>query len=104
MKKEAHIPTKSLKVDGGATSNKLLMQFQSDILQIDIKLPRCLETTALGVAYFAGLNSGYYKNLQEIIEIHSYQAIFEPKMEKEEVKERYKGWKKAIKATRVFKI
>lgn len=104
MKKEAHIPPKSLKVDGGATSNKLLMQFQSDILKVDIKLPRCLETTALGVAYFAGLSSGYYKNLQEIIEIHSYQAIFEPKMKKEDVDKRYKGWKKAIKATRTFKI
>ena len=80
------------------------MQFQSDILRVSIKLPRCLETTALGVAYFAGLNSGYYRNLQEIIEIHSYQAIYEPTMEKEEVKLRYNGWKKAIKATRIFKI
>lgn len=103
MKKEAHMPTKSLKVDGGATFNKLLMQFQSDILGVNIKLPKCLQTTALGVAYFAGLSSGYYKNLQEIIEIHCYQAIFEPQMSKEEIKHRYDGWKKAIKATRVFK-
>lgn len=103
MKKESHMPSRSLKVDGGATSNKLLMQFQSDILGTSIKLPKCLQTTALGVAYFAGLSSGYYKNLQEIIEIHSYQAIFEPQMSKDEIKRRYDGWKKAIKATRVFK-
>lgn len=103
MKKEAHIPPRSLKVDGGATSNNLLMQFQSDILGVSIKLPKCLQTTALGAAYFAGLNSGFYKDLDEIINIHSYQSIFEPTMPKEEITKRYNGWKKAVKATRVFK-
>lgn len=103
MKGESHLPIVSLKVDGGATANSLLMQFQSDILSVGIKLPKCLQTTALGVAYLAGLNSGFYKNLDEIIEIHSYQAVYEPKMTKAEVKQRYKGWKTAIKATRMFK-
>ena len=103
MKGESHLPIVSLKVDGGATANSLLMQFQSDILSVGIKLPKCLQTTALGVAYLAGLNSGFYKNLDEIIEIHSYQAVYEPKMTKAEVKQRYKGWKTAVKATRMFK-
>ena len=103
MRKEAHLPSHSLKVDGGATSNNLLMQFQSDILGVSIKLPKCLQTTALGAAYFAGLNSGFYKDLQEIIDIHSYQSVFEPTMAKDEIKRRYAGWKKAVKATRIFK-
>ena len=103
MKKESHMPSRSLKVDGGATSNNLLMQFQSDILGVAIKLPKCLQTTALGAAYFAGLNSGFYKDLDEIINIHSYQSIFEPTMDKDEIKRRYLGWKKAVKATRLFK-
>ncbi len=103
MRKEAHLPPHSLKVDGGATSNNLLMQFQSDILGVSIKLPKCLQTTALGAAYFAGLNSGFYKDLQEIIDIHSYQSVFEPTMVKDEIKRRYAGWKKAVKATRIFK-
>ena len=93
----------NLKVDGGATNNKFLMQFQSDILGCDIKLPRCLETTALGAAYLAGLNSGFYANIDNIIKIHSYQAEYSPKMPKEEVDRRYSGWKKAIEAARLFK-
>ena len=103
MKQESHLPIICLKVDGGATANKLLMQFQSDILTTPIKLPKCLETTALGVAYLAGLHSGYFKNMEEIVKIHSFQASYEPNISKEEVKNRYNGWKKAVKATRVFK-
>ena len=103
MKQETNCCLKNLKVDGGATKNKFLMQFQADILNTQIKLPMCLETTALGVAYLAGLASGFYKDLDEIKSIHSYQAIYEPKMSEEEVNEKYRGWLKAIEATRVFK-
>ena len=103
MSKETKCCLKNLKVDGGATKNKFLMQFQADILNTDIMLPTCLETTALGVAYLSGLASGYYKDLEEIKSIHSYQAIFNPKMSAHEVKEKYDGWKKAIEATRKFK-
>ncbi len=103
MKEETHCSLKNLKVDGGATKNKFLMQFQSDILHVDIMLPACLETTALGVAYLAGLASGFYKDLAEIKSIHSYQAIFHPAMDEKVVKEKYDGWKKAIAATRQFK-
>ena len=103
MSKETNCCLKNLKVDGGATKNKFLMQFQSDILNTEIMLPSCLETTALGVAYLAGLASGFYKDLDEIKSIHSYQAIFKPKMSKGEIEEKYSGWKKAIEATRQFK-
>ena len=102
MKDETKVVLKNLKVDGGATHNKFLMQFQSDILHTEIKLPQCLETTALGVAYLAGLASGYYKDLEEIKSIHCYQAIYKPEMNEKEVEEKYAGWKKAIEATRQF--
>ena len=103
MQKETHQKIKNLKVDGGATKNGYLMQFQSDILHTVIKLPKCLETTALGAAYMAGLQSGYYANLESIKKIHEYQAIYNPKMPKKEIARLYKGWKTAIKATRMFK-
>ena len=103
MAKETSCSLKNLKVDGGATKNGFLMQFQSDILHTDIMLPKCLETTALGVAYLAGLASGFYKDLDEIKSIHSYQAIFKPAMSKKDVDEKYKGWLKAIDATRHFR-
>ena len=103
MQKETHQKIKNLKVDGGATKNGYLMQFQSDILHTVIKLPKCLETTALGAAYMAGLQSGYYPNLESIKKIHEYQAIYNPNMPNKEINRLYKGWKKAIKATRMFK-
>ena len=103
MQKDAHQNISVLKVDGGATQNKYLMQFQSDILNTTIKLPKCLETTALGAAYMAGLQSGFFPNLESIKKIHEYQATYTPNMSKKEVKELYKGWKTAIKATRMFK-
>ena len=103
MKEETNGSLKNLKVDGGATKNKLLMQFQSDILKTDIMLPSCLETTALGVAYLAGLASGFYKDLAEIKSIHSYQAIFKPQMSTEVINQKYSGWLKAVEATRKFK-
>ena len=103
MQKETGQTIKNLKVDGGATKNGYLMQFQSDILHTVIKLPRCLETTALGAAYMAGLTTGYYANLESIKKIHEYQAIYNPKMSKKEINRLYKGWKTAIKATRLFK-
>lgn len=104
MEQETGTKIESLKVDGGATKNNYLMQFQSDILGCEIKLPKCLETTALGAAYLAGLNSGFFKNAEDIIRVHSYQAEFKPKMDKSLAKKKYKGWKKAIEATKVFKL
>ena len=103
MQKETKKRIKVLKVDGGATKNSYLMQFQSDILHTTIKLPKCLETTALGAAYMAGLQCGFYPNLESIRRIHEYQAIYKPKMDKDTINKLYKGWKNAIKATRMFK-
>jgi len=104
MKKEAKLNIKTLRVDGGATANKYLMQFQSDISNTIIKLPKCLETTALGAAYLAGLYTGYFKNIEEIQACHSYQTVYEPKMSKNETVKLYKGWKIAVTATRKFKL
>ena len=103
MEQETGLDIKCLRVDGGATANSLLMQFQSDILFTKIMLPQCLETTALGVAYLAGLASGFYKNINEIKAVHSYQAEYNPAMPAEEVEKLYNGWKKAVKATLEFK-
>ena len=103
MKKETKTDLKCLKVDGGATANKYLMQFQSDILHTQILLPKCLETTALGAAYLAGLETGYYASIDEIKKIHTYQCTYTPNMSKAEIKQKYDGWKAAIKATRTFK-
>ena len=103
MQKETKKRIKVLKVDGGATKNGYLMQFQSDILHTTIKLPKCLETTALGAAYMAGLQCGFYPNLESIRRIHEYQAIYKPMMDKQTINKYYRGWKNAIKATRMFK-
>jgi len=103
MELETKVNIKSLRVDGGATANTYLMQFQSDILEVDINLPKCLETTALGVAYLSGLSSGFYKDLEEIKAIHSYQATYKPNMDKEVVNKKYEGWKKAVNSTRTFR-
>ena len=103
MKQESHFELKSLQVDGGATDNKYLMQFQSDILQVEITLPKCLQTTALGAAYLAGLSSKYYPNLETIKKIHECKETFTPKMDIKEVEQRYAGWKKAVEVTRQFK-
>ncbi|MGI6714209.1 MAG: glycerol kinase GlpK [Bacilli bacterium] len=103
MRKEAQCDFQTLKVDGGATANNYLMQFQSDILSVQIQKPVILETTALGVAYLAGLATGFFQNVEHIEKIHHYEKVFSPKMKEEEVKRRYAGWKKAIAADRVFK-
>ena len=102
MAKDTGLSIKSLKVDGGATANNYLMQFQSDLLQIEIFLPKCLETTALGVSYLAGLHTGFYSSIEDIKKIHTHQAVFVPKMDKTLVEEKYKGWLKAVDSTRTF--
>jgi len=103
MEKDTKLKLKSLKVDGGATSNSYLMQYQADILNTTVIMPRCLETTALGVAYLAGLNSGYWKSLLEITKIHKVAKEFSGSMSLSEIKKIEYKWKKAIEATRVFK-
>lgn len=103
MKKDSHIHLKTLKVDGGATSNNYLMQFQSDILSLKIKIPLIRELTSLGSAYLAGLSSGFFSSFEEIKKIHSTQKTYFPSMSKDEIKKRYKGWKRAVRAALMFK-
>lgn len=103
MKKEAGLELKSLRVDGGASANTLLMQFQSDILQCEVHLPKYIETTALGAGYMAGLGVGFWKCKSDIEQNHNIQKKYFPMMGKDEVDELYDGWKMAVAATRVFK-
>ena len=103
MKEESHIQLDHLFVDGGATVNQFLMQFQSDMLKTDIMIPRVKETTALGAAYLAGLAVGFWKNKESIKKLHSIAQTYYPMMSQEERQKNYQGWLKAIEATRVFK-
>ena len=83
--------------------NSYLMQYQSDILSSEVLLPNCLETTALGAAYLAGLQTGFWKDLEDIKSVHKYQRLYKPNMKKSEIKIIDKRWKTAIKATRMIK-
>lgn len=103
MINETNLKLTKLKVDGGASSNNLLMQFQADILDVEIEVSANVETTAIGAAYLAGLSSGFYASVDEIISYQEENQIFKPKMSEEKRKEYYKKWQLAVKATQVFK-
>lgn len=96
MQEDAKIPLAYLRVDGGASANNFLMQFQADMLNTEVHRPRTLETTSLGAAYLAGLAVGYWKDLDEISEDFSIDRIFKPQMSQEKRDKNYKYWKKAI--------
>lgn len=97
MENDAHIILKSLKVDGGASANNFLMQFQADILNCKVQRPECIETTALGAAYLAGLQTGFWKDKEEIKANWKMSREFVPAMEETKREELLKGWKKAVK-------
>ena len=97
MEKDSGIDLKSLKVDGGASANDFLMQFQADIVNTQVRRPACIETTALGAAYLAGLAVGYWKNRDEIRENWQIGASFAPEMDEEDCKKLLKGWHRAVK-------
>lgn len=99
MEKDSGIQLKSLKVDGGACSNNLLMQFQSDILEVHVVRPKVIETTALGAAYLAGIAVGFYQK-QNLSSNQSIDTQFEPKMKLERREKLLKGWKKAVERTK----
>ncbi|MDL2211385.1 glycerol kinase GlpK [Erysipelotrichaceae bacterium OttesenSCG-928-M19] len=103
MCQEANLELKTLKVDGGATANSLLMQFQADILDTDIVLPTNSETTALGAAYLAGLACNYYDSLADIKNNWQINKEYHSKMTKPIREKYYRNWKKAIEATKLFK-
>lgn len=103
MIKDSGIPITEMRVDGGAAKNNFLMQFQSDILNIEIKRPKVSETTALGAAYLAGLATGFWESIEDIKANWLLDKSYEPKMEDAERDVLYHGWEKAVTATRSFK-
>ena len=91
-----------LRVDGGAVANDLLMQFQSDILGVEVVRPKIIETTALGAAYLAGLAVGYWKDVSEIQGQWALDQRFTPAIDSDEAAQQLKGWKRAIHASKVW--
>jgi glycerol kinase len=92
-------PLTSLKVDGGASANNYLMQFQSDILNVPVDRPKMIEITALGAAMLAGLKAGVWTK-QDIKKIREVDHVFTPKMDTETRIQKYLGWLDAIKRTK----
>lgn len=99
MKKDSGVDLSSLKVDGGMVANDLLMQFQSDILNVDVIRPTVTETTALGAAYAAGLAIGFWDGLEALKKNWSVEKTWQPQMPADQRKENYRGWKKAVERT-----
>ncbi len=96
VKEDSEIDLTELRVDGGASANNFLMQFQSDMLSVPVYRPRVIETTALGAAYLAGLAVGFWKDLDEISGSAAIEKQFGPVMQAEGREKLYKGWKKAV--------
>ena len=90
----------SLKVDGGASANDFLMQFQADIMGCEVKRPVCIETTSLGAAYLAGLATGYWENKEDVIKNWQVEKTFTPNMDDQKREELLTGWKKAVSCVR----
>lgn len=104
MEKDAEKKINILRVDGGAVANTFLMQFQSDLLQIEVEQSAFLETTALGAAYLAGLATGFFDSKEKVESLWAKERTYSPKMEPETRDVLYTGWKKAVEAARVFKL
>ena len=102
MQLDTEIKIPVLKVDGGAAMNNYLMQFQSDIIGTEIARAKNLETPALGAAFLAGLAVGFWKDLDEIKTLNEAGEVFTPSMNNARKEQLYRGWKKAVNATRVF--
>ncbi len=96
MIKDAGYPVTSLKVDGGASANAFLMQFQADIIQRPVERPAEVQTTALGAAYLAALSAGLFKDQNDIVENWTLERTFQPQMTREESQNRYEGWQHAV--------
>ncbi|MFY9283254.1 MAG: glycerol kinase GlpK [Miniphocaeibacter sp.] len=96
MEKDSGAKMKTLKVDGGASQNDFLMQFQADLLNVQVQRPKFVETTALGAAYLAGLAVGYWKNLDDIKQNWELSKEFTPSLSEEEIQNKIKRWRKAV--------
>ena len=97
MKADAGMDIRALRVDGGASANNFLMQFQSDMLDAPVNRPVCVESTAIGAAYLAGLAVGYWSNKEDVMKNQQLDRVFSPSISKEERAQKRKGWNKAVK-------
>ena len=102
MERDSGIKLAALKVDGGAAANNYLMQTQADIIAAPVQRPNCVETTAMGAAYLAGLAVGYWKNKEEVLQNWAIDRTFAPEITEEDRKIRLKGWEKAVKCARCW--
>ncbi|MBP3852632.1 MAG: glycerol kinase GlpK [Erysipelotrichaceae bacterium] len=99
MEEGSGVKLNALKVDGGACKNDFLMQFQSDIIDAPVHRPVCVETTAMGASYLAGLAVGFWDNKQDVIKNWAFDKVFVPAMDEETRKTEIKGWKQAVQST-----
>lgn len=99
MEADSGIRLATLKVDGGASANNFLMQFQADMLGANVNRPRCVETTAMGAAYLAGLAVGYWADKEDVLANWESDRVFVEKIEAEEREEKLAGWHKAVKCS-----
>ncbi len=99
MEADSGIAMKALKVDGGACANNYLMQTMADISNLPVERPCCVETTALGAAYLAGLAVGYWSSTDEVVKNWSVDRTFLPQITAEERAKRIKGWNKAVRCS-----
>jgi glycerol kinase len=93
---DAGAPLKELRVDGGASANNALMQFQADVLGVPVVRPSITETTALGAAYLAGLGTGFWKNAEQISDLPREERLFEPRLPRKQVSAMRERWNEAI--------
>ena len=96
MEADSGISLSALKVDGGASANNFLMQTQADLINAPVERPQCIETTAMGAAYLAGLAAGYWKDKDDVIKNWAIDRTFTPSISEEERKKKIKGWDKAV--------
>lgn len=99
MEEDSQIQLKTIRADGGASANNFLMQFQSDMAKVPVERPKCIETTALGAAYLAGLAIGYWKNTEDIKSYIQTEKSFYPSMEETNRSKILQGWEKAVRCT-----
>ena len=97
MRADSGIQLSALKVDGGASANDFLMQTQADIIDAPVNRPKCVETTAMGAAYLAGLAVGYWSSKEEVLQNWAIDQTFKPEITEEESSKRIRGWEKAVK-------
>jgi glycerol kinase len=104
MSADSGVHVRTLRVDGGAVANNLLMQFQADILGVPVQRPKVAETTALGAAYLAGLATGFWSSQQEVAEHWAIDRTFEPKMSANQREKLYGNWKRAVERSRNWEM